>query len=33
MFKPDGPRRQDTIMVIVEAKRKDVSPKNKSEGR
>ena len=32
VFKPDGPRRQDTIMVIVEAKREDVSPKDKSEG-
>lgn len=31
-FKPGGPRRQDTVVVIVEAKREDVSPKDKSEG-
>ena len=32
VFKPDGPRRQDTVAIIVEAKREDVSPKDKSEG-
>ena len=32
VFKPGGPRRQDTVVVIVEAKREDVSPKDKSEG-
>ena len=32
VFKPRGPRRQDTVSVIVEAKREDVSPKNKAEG-
>ena len=32
VFKPGGPRQQDTIVVIVEAKREDVSPKNKAEG-
>ena len=32
VFKLGGPRRQDTVVIIVEAKREDVSPKNKSEG-
>ena len=32
VFKPGGPRRQDTVVIIVEAKREDVSPKDKSEG-
>ena len=32
VFKPGGPRRQDTVVVVVEAKREDVSPKDKSEG-
>ncbi len=32
VFKPDGPRRQDTIRVIVEAKREDVSPRDREEG-
>jgi len=32
IFKPSGPRRQDSVIVIVEAKREDLSPKNKSEG-
>ena len=32
VFKPGGPRKQDTVAILVEAKREDVSPKNKSEG-
>ena len=32
VFKPGDPRRQDTVVVIVEAKREDVSPKDKAEG-
>lgn len=32
IFKPGGPRRQDTVMLIVEAKREDVSPKDRTEG-
>lgn len=32
IFKPDGPHRQDAIFIIVEAKRSDVLPKDKSEG-
>ena len=32
VFKPGGPRKQDTVAIIVEAKREDISPKNKSEG-
>lgn len=32
VFKPGGPRQQDTVVVIVEAKREDVSPRNKAEG-
>ena len=32
IFKPNAPRRQDTVFVVVEAKREDVSPRDKSEG-
>ena len=32
IFKPNGPRRQDTIVVIVECKRDDISPKDKTAG-
>src|SRR3982074_1944332 len=32
VFTPGGPHRQDTIFIIVEAKRADVLPKDKSEG-
>ena len=32
LFKPGSPRRQDTIAVIVEAKRDNVSTKDKAEG-
>ena len=32
VFKAGGPRRQDTVAIIVEAKREDASPKDKSEG-
>ena len=32
LFKPGGPRRQDTVAVIVEAKRDNVSTKDKAEG-
>ena len=32
IFKAGGPRRQDTVAIIVEAKREDVSPKDKAEG-
>ena len=32
IFKPGGPMRQDTAAIIVEAKREDVSPKDKAEG-
>ena len=32
VFKPGGPHRQDTIFIVVEAKRHDVLPKDKSEG-
>ena len=32
IFKTGGPRRQDTVAVIVEAKREEVSPKDKAEG-
>ena len=32
IFKPDGPKRQDTIVVVVEAKRDDVLPKDRDEG-
>ena len=30
LFKPGGPRRQDTVAVIVEAKRENVSTKDKA---
>jgi type I restriction enzyme M protein len=32
VFKPGGPHRQDTIFIVVEAKRHDVLPKDKSDG-
>ena len=32
IFKPGGPRRQDSVAIIVEVKREDVSPRNKDEG-
>lgn len=32
VFKPGGPHRQDSALIIVEAKRTDVQPKDKSEG-
>ena len=32
VFKPGSPRQQDTVVVIVEAKREDISPKDKGEG-
>lgn len=32
VFKPSGPHRQDSIFIIVEAKRLDVLPKNRAEG-
>lgn len=32
IFRPGGLRRQDTVVVIVEAKREDVSPRDKAEG-
>ena len=32
LFKSGGPRRQDTITLIVEAKREGVSPKDRAEG-
>ena len=32
VFKPGGSRKQDTVATIVEAKREDVSPKDKAEG-
>ena len=32
VFKPGGPRRQDTVALVVEAKRENVTPKGKSEG-
>lgn len=32
VFKPGGPHRQDSIFIIVEAKRLDVLPRNKAEG-
>ena len=32
IFRPGGLRRQDTVIVIVEAKREDVSPRDKAEG-
>ena len=32
VFRPGEPRRQDTVVVIVEAKREDVSPRDQAEG-
>ena len=32
VFKPGGPHRQDSVFAVVEAKRADVLPKDKSEG-
>lgn len=32
VFKPDGPRRQDSVILIVEAKREDVSPNDRAAG-
>ena len=32
IFKPGGPHKQDSIFIIIEAKRADVLPKDKSEG-
>ena len=32
VFDSGGPKRQDTVVLIVEAKREDVSPRDKSEG-
>lgn len=32
VFRAGGPRRQDTVSIIVEAKREDVRPKDKNEG-
>ncbi len=32
VFKPGGPRRQDSILIVVEAKREGVSTKDKKEG-
>lgn len=32
IFKPDIPKRQDAVFIIVEAKPEDVSPRDKSEG-
>ena len=32
IFRPGGVRRQDTVVVIVEAKREDVSPRDEAEG-
>ena len=32
VFKSGGPQQQDTVALIVEAKREDVSPKDKAEG-
>lgn len=32
VFKAGGPRRQDTILLVVEAKHEEVSPKDRSEG-
>ena len=32
IFKPEGPRRQDTVLAIVQAKRDEISPKDKAEG-
>ena len=32
VFKPSAPHRQDSVVIIVEAKREGVSPKHRSEG-
>ena len=32
IFKSGGPRRQDTIAIIAEAKRENVTPKDKDKG-
>ena len=32
VFRAGGPRRQDTVSIIVEAKREDISSKDKNEG-
>ncbi|MEO5819579.1 MAG: type I restriction enzyme HsdR N-terminal domain-containing protein, partial [Vicinamibacteraceae bacterium] len=32
IFKPGAPHKQDTLFIIVEAKRSDVLPKDKAEG-
>ncbi len=32
VFRPSLPRRQDTVAIIVEAKREDVSPRDKADG-
>ncbi len=32
VFKSGGPRKQDAVAIIIEAKREDVSPKDKAEG-
>ena len=32
IFNAGGPRRQDSVAIIVEVKREDVSPRNKDEG-
>ena len=32
VFKPGAPRRQDTVLLVVEAKKEAVSPKDKTEG-
>ena len=32
IFKPGGPRRQDTIVIVVEAKRDDIKSRDRDEG-
>ncbi|MYD86273.1 MAG: N-6 DNA methylase [Acidobacteria bacterium] len=32
VFKPGSPKRQDTVVILVEAKRENVKPKDKGEG-
>ncbi len=32
VFKCDGQRQQDTLAIVIEAKREDISPKDKTEG-
>lgn len=32
VFKPGGPHRQDSVFIIIEAKRSDILPKDRSEG-